>query len=79
MLPQFTESDPIDINDEFGYKTITDETKWTIQYASDRNNLPEELAHLPTDYDDEREVADFVKPKTHTTPKSRMFMAQGSK
>ena len=57
-LPQFTERDPIDINEHFqlGDKLFDHKNEYKITYASDPNNIPEEFADLEVDIDEDISV-----------------------
>lgn len=72
-LPNFTESDPIDINDYFGLKTVSDPDKWEIMYETHPEKTPEELSKLDKNIDENWVRSSMLTPKTHTEPKSNLF------
>jgi hypothetical protein len=53
MLPQFTESDNININKHFAIdqESVKDKETWEIVYASDEKNIPTELKDLDVNID----------------------------
>lgn len=81
MLPQFTESDAININDHFdlSQETVGDKEKWEIVFATDEQNIPEELKDLDVNINPDQNKPETLREKTHTMPKDNMFMAQGLK
>lgn len=82
MLPQFTESEPLDINEHLNLHTTSDPNEWRIEFETHPENRPEELAHL--------QMVDEVDPEAHipvplraprqfTNPKTNLFMTQAAK
>jgi hypothetical protein len=43
MLPQFCESEPLDINERFDLKSVSDKDKYEIEFESDPSKRPVEL------------------------------------
>jgi large subunit ribosomal protein L13 len=75
-LPQFTTRDLKDINEHFhfGEKLLEHKDEYKIVYASDPNALPEELANLDIEYDEDLTIPQNLAPKTHTNPKSNTLL-----
>jgi hypothetical protein len=49
-LPQFTDAKPVDINEIYGFPAMEREAE-KISFASNPEDLPEELRHLQMDID----------------------------
>jgi len=53
MLPHFTESKPLDINERLGLSRTTDKDVWQVEFETNPATSPVELKHLdrvtPTD------------------------------
>jgi len=81
MLPQFTESDNININEHFSMDndSVADKEKWEIVFATDEANIPSELKDLNVNIDPDHNKPETLRPKTHTMPKDNMFLSQGLK
>lgn len=43
MLPQFTESEPHDINEHFGFNKVGDKDEFEIEFETDPSKRPKEL------------------------------------
>lgn len=78
-LPQFTESDPIDINKSLGLTSVNDSEKYEIAFATEPDKLPEELSHLSLNMKEDAMYPPTLRPKTTTLPKHNKYLAQGAK
>jgi large subunit ribosomal protein L13 len=76
-LPQFMEPEPKDINDHFSVNNLADKEKYEITFATDPTNLPEELKDLDVNIDEQIDELYHLKEKTHTMPKTNLFLAKG--
>jgi large subunit ribosomal protein L13 len=77
MLPHFTESLPIDINEQFGLSKTRDKDEYEIAFETDPANRPVELKDL----DVVTKEADTIpwalrEPSTHSNPKTNVYMGQ---
>ena len=76
-LPQFTEQEPHDINEHFGFgKVVENRHDYKIIFESDPDNPPEELADVEREYDSSISEPFVLKEKTHTNPKINLKSAK---
>ena len=52
LLPQFTEPFPEDINQNLGFESINAENSKILFATAGRDNIPDELKHLPVEWDE---------------------------
>ena len=64
ILPQFTDMEPRDINEDTGLVGISKENSIVIYKSS--SDLPEEYKDLPEDLDDSMDIPLTAMKKTHT-------------
>ena len=74
-LPQFTEPMPLDINEIYGFPAMEREAT-TITYASDPNNIPEELKNLSMELDPQISAPENAKTKVGKFSKKDILMSQ---
>lgn len=46
MLPHFTEAQPFDINEHFGFNSVQDKEEWQIAFETDPSKRPVEFKDL---------------------------------
>ena len=75
-LPQFTTSDPININEvfEFGEEFRKRQHEYKIVHASDMNDLPEEFKDLEVDYNEELGIPLALTKKTSSNPRANTHL-----
>jgi hypothetical protein len=82
MLPHFTESKPLDINERLGLSRTTDKDVWQVEFETNPATSPVELKHLdrvtPTN-PEELQVPPSMRSNDFSDPKSNMFMTQAVK
>lgn len=78
ILPQFTEIIPGDMNEELGINKI-DPKDHILTYASDRENIPEELKELTIEWDDTMDIPMTIRKKTHTQPRDNFKLGHNIK
>jgi len=74
MLPQFTDSQPYDINEHFGLNKFDDKDEFEIEFESDPASRPEEFKDFTSHTEENvmntiprhlREGPKFTDPKTN--------------
>ena len=69
-LPQFTEPEPFDINEEFDFgKVVDNRHNYKVVFESNSSDLPEEMADVDRDIDEMIGIPTALDKKTHTSPK----------
>ena len=77
MLPQFCESEPLDINSYFNLQSVGDKEKFEIEFESDPSKRPVELANLDVVSKEEDTIPLPLRPKSKfTDPKENLFRSQ---
>lgn len=74
-LPQFGQAMPHDINEHFGLDKVTDPEHFKIIYASDPNNIPEELSKHDMELEPDIDLPPHLKIKQITDPKVNLHLA----
>ena len=75
-LPQFGQAMPHDINAHFGLDKVTDPEEFKIIYASDPNNIPEELKDHDVELDHSLTIPAHLREKQFTDPKVNRHLAR---
>ena len=77
-LPQFTEQDPIDINEMFDFGKLQERRhNYKVIYESDPKDPPEEFADVERDIDTDLDLPVILKKKEFTNPKYNIKQAKG--
>jgi len=76
-LPQFTEPEPIDINKEYNFEmsSLTDPNQYKIIFESKPDEKDEQFDNHTREIDESMSKPAHLIKKTHTDPKSNLFMA----
>lgn len=70
------EPQPKDINEHLSIDDLANKDKFEISFTTDPDNIPEELKDLDVNLDEDINELYHLKEKTHTVPKTNLFMAK---
>lgn len=77
MLPHFTESAPLDINDYFGFNNLGNKDAFEIEFESDPSKRPVELKDLDVNTNPEDNIPlPLLPPSKFTDPKENLYRSQ---
>lgn len=79
LLPQFTDPVPKDINQSLGFESLNPETSKILFASAGIDNIPDELKHLPVEWDDSIDVPIAIREKTHTQPRVNFHLGAAYK